>query len=94
MSGAEISNGGVAVLHPDCDFTLNAFLSRETAEAMIVEAAKFPENRPTFSTATAELFIWRFRDGSDEPRFFVTSYYNLQPFKTDQTAIPVKTELE
>jgi hypothetical protein len=94
ISGAEISNGGVAVLHPDCDFALNAFLSEATVETIIAEAAEFPEDRPALSTATAELFIWRFRDSSDEPRFFVISYHNLQPFKTDQAAISVKTELE
>ena len=79
VSGAEISNGGVTVMHPGCDFPMNAVLAQDTSEAIIAEAVSFPEEQPFLSTATAELFVWRFRGGSGEPRFFVISYDDLKP---------------
>ena len=88
ISGAEISNGGVTVMHPGCDFPLNAFLAQETVEAIIAEAATFPEERPFISTATAELFVWRFRDGSQEPRLFVMSYHDLAPINKANAPAP------
>ncbi len=78
MSGAEISNDGVTVMHPGCDFPMNAFLAHDTSEALIAEAVSFPEGRPYTSTATADLFVWRFNDGSEEPRFFVIGYSDLK----------------
>ncbi|WP_143736739.1 hypothetical protein [Erythrobacter dokdonensis] len=88
MYGAETSNGGVTVWHPGCDFPLHAFLADDTVETIIAEAVTFPEERPFTSTATAELFVWRFRDDSQKPRFFVLSYRDLAPINTANARAP------
>jgi len=79
QTGAEITNGGIVVLQPGCDFPLNAFFADATANALIEQAASFPEGREYQSPAKAELFIWSFRDESREPRFFVSSFSDLEP---------------
>ncbi|RXZ66152.1 hypothetical protein [Pelagerythrobacter rhizovicinus] len=79
QTGAETTNGGIVVLQPGCDFPLNAFFADATANVLIEQAASFPEGREYQSPARAELFIWRFRDGSREPRFFVRSFSDLEP---------------
>ena len=81
ISGAEISNGGIVVEWDDCDFPLNAFLSYETA-THIIETA--PTRTLTNSElgdrlVDAELFIWRFTDGANEPRFFVMAVSGMKP---------------
>lgn len=84
VTGAEISNGGILVMNPDCDYALNAFLSDETADYLIDQAQDFRwVHIPSESkVAEADLYIWRFRDGSQEPRFFVLDVMELSEPKT------------
>ena len=73
MTGAEISNGGIAVSLPGCDFTLSAFLSSETVDYVIEHAPRQTLTHRDHGSrlVKARLFVWRFRDGSGHPRFFV-----------------------
>ena len=84
MTGAEITNGGVLVINPDCEYTLNAFLSDETADYLIHQVKDFRWlHVPSGArVANAELYIWRFRDGSGKPRFFVGSVMDISDPKT------------
>jgi hypothetical protein len=80
MTGAEISNGGIAALSAKCDFALNAFFSNETADQVIRKAAAYPlKHRDLFRVAEAEMLIWKFSDGSGEQRFFVMSLMDMRP---------------
>ena len=83
MTGAEISNEGITALSPKCDFPLNAFFSRETADHVIRTAAAYPvRHRDYFHVAEAQMLIWKFADGSGESRFFVMSIMELRPMHT------------
>jgi len=89
ISGAEITNGGIAVDWDDCDYSLNAFLSNETADYIIASA---PTNTLTNSEhgtrlVDALLYVWKFQDASGEPRFFVTSVGEMAPINKPRTAL-------
>lgn len=87
MTGAEISNGGISVLHGDCDFPLNAFFSDETSNYIIENAprATLSDNDRFFRLVDASLSIWKFSDGSGETRFFVTAVHEMHPITRART---------
>jgi hypothetical protein len=89
VSAAEIRNGGILMFYEDCDYPLNAFLSRETANYLIESAPKqtltLPEIRLRLATAT--LGIWKFKDGSREPRFFVTTVHEVDAVSQPRSQI-------
>ena len=88
MSGAEISDGGISVQHSGCDFPLNAFFSKETAERVIEET---PSNTLShhdgfFRVVDASLSIWKFSDASGETRFFVMGVHKMRPILKARTS--------
>jgi hypothetical protein len=87
-SGAEISNGGIVLLTPGCDYALNAFLSRETADYIIAQAPlqTLTKSGIDLRLVEGEFFVWKFRDGSGEPRFFIMSVNELSAIKEARTA--------
>ena len=87
VSGAEITNGGVTVDVPECDFPLNAFLSDETAVHIIDTAPRNTLTSNGFRLVEADLSIWKFTDGSGEPRFFVTGVHSMSPIPAPRNAL-------
>ncbi|WP_324742701.1 hypothetical protein U8326_04910 [Tsuneonella sp. CC-YZS046] len=77
------TNGSIHAINPGCDYALNAFLSRETAEH-VIGAAKHSSliHASGRRVVDAKLDIWNFQDGSGEARFFVLEAYNLTTPKT------------
>jgi hypothetical protein len=88
MHGAEISNGGIIALWEDCDFALNAFISAETADYIIYNTPKrtLTDREHQFRLVDASLFVWKFSDGSGEPRFFVMRVQEMTPITSARTA--------
>jgi hypothetical protein len=88
ISGVEIKNGGVSVHSEDCDFALNAFLSEETVASIIANAPRrtLTDRRHGSRLVAAEMGIWKFSDGSGEPRFFVTSVHSMLPVVSPRNA--------
>lgn len=88
LTGAEISDGGISVLHEDCDFPLNAFFSDETANYVIENAPKetLSDRERFFRLVDASLSIWKFSDGSGETRFFVTGVQEMRPIVKARTS--------
>ena len=64
-----------------CDFMLNAFISDETARYIIENAPRetLADKLRVFYLVDASLFIWKFTDGSGEPRFFVMRVQEMAP---------------
>jgi len=89
ISGAEITNGGVSVGWGDCDFPLNAFFSKETIASIIshAPARTLTDTRYGNRLVEADMAIWKFSDGSGEPRFFVTAVHAMSPVVTPRNAI-------
>ena len=87
-SGVEVRNGGVSVEWGDCDFPLNAFLSEETVTSVIANAPimTLTDTRHGVRLVEAEMAIWKFTDGSGEPRFFVTRVHSMVPILTPRNA--------
>jgi hypothetical protein len=81
LTGVEISDGGVMIFHQGCDFPLNAFLSDETANHIIQNAPRktLTDKKHFVRLVDASLSIWKFSDGSNETRFFVTRVLELGP---------------
>ncbi|MEE1878507.1 hypothetical protein [Altererythrobacter litoralis] len=81
MMGAEITNGGISVHHDGCDFPLNSFFSKETAEHIIQNAPleTLSHHEGFFRVVDTSLSIWKFSDGSGETRFFVTGVHEMRP---------------
>lgn len=89
LHGVEISNGGVQVLSDDCDFVLNALISDESANQIIEDAPKgtlWDRAAHSRRLVEASLSIWKFSDGSGEPRFFVMGVQDMAPILRARTA--------
>lgn len=89
VNGAEIRNGGILMFLEDCDYPLNAFLSLETANYLIESAPTKTLTLPEIQLrlATATLGIWKFKDGSREPRFFVTTVHEVNAVRQPRNQI-------
>ncbi|MEO6388727.1 MAG: hypothetical protein ABIT16_12535 [Croceibacterium sp.] len=85
--GVEVSNGGITAWWDDCDFPLNTYMSTETANRIIDGAPKRTlTDRHLLRHVEASLSIFKFSDGSGEPRFFVMRVQDMAPITTPRTA--------
>ncbi len=88
ISGAATRNSGVSVEWSGCDFPLNAFFAKETITSIITNAPTetLTDTRHGVRLVEADMAIWKFTDGSNQPRFFVTAVHNMLPVVAPRNA--------